>query len=131
MANATGTFEITSGSEDAYHETDRGVRLTRAKGTQRFTGEIEGDGSVEWLMCYLPDGSATFVGLQRIDGSVGGHTGSFILQAAGTHDGTQSKASWSVVAGSGMGELAGITGEGSFHAPGGPEATYNLEYQRS
>ena len=131
MSNATGTFEITSGSEDAYEETQDGAKLTRASGTQRFTGDIQGDGSVEWLMCYLPDTSATFVGLQRIDGSVGGHSGSFVMQAIGIHDGKQSKATWSVVTGSGTGALAGISGEGSFHAPGGPQATYNLEYRLS
>jgi hypothetical protein len=128
MANATGTFEITSGSEDAFHEAENGVKLTRASGTQRFTGGIEGDGSVEWLMCYLPDRSATFVGLQWIEGTVDGRKGTFVIQAAGVHDGKQSKASWSIVAGSGIGELAGIRGEGSFHAPGGPEVSYSLEY---
>lgn len=131
MSNATGTFEITSGSEDPYEETQDGVKLTRASGTQRFTGDIEGDGSVEWLMCYLPDRSATFVGLQRIDGSVDGHSGSFVMQAVGMHDGKQSKATWSVVTGSGTGELASISGEGSFHAPGGPQVTYDLEYRLS
>jgi hypothetical protein len=129
MENATGTFEISFGNEDSYEEAENGLKLTRASGTQRFTGEIVGDGSVEWLMCYLPDASATFVGMQRIDGSVGGHAGTFVMQAVGGHDGKQSKASWSVVAGSGTGELTGIRGEGSFHAPGGPQATYNLEYR--
>jgi hypothetical protein len=129
MSNAIGTFEITSMGEDTYHETEGGVKLTRARGAQRLTGDIEGHGSVEWLMCYLPDGSASFVGLQQIEGSVGGHTGSFVLEAIGMHDGKQSKATWSVVASSGTGELAPISGEGSFHAPSGPQATYNLEYR--
>jgi len=80
-------------------------------------------------MCYLPDGSATFTGLQRIEGSIDGHPGSFVIQASGIHDGKQSKASWSIVAGSGTGELAGIRGEGSFHAPGGPQVSYTLEYR--
>ena len=128
MPNASGTFEIASGSEDAYHEIEDGVKLTHASGTQRFSGDIDGDGSVEWLMCYLPDTSATFVGLQRIEGSVGGHAGTFVMQAVGVHNGKQSTARWSVVAGSGTGELAGIRGEGSFHAPSGPKASYDLEY---
>jgi hypothetical protein len=128
MPNASGTFEIASGSEDAYHEIKDGVKLTHASGTQRFSGDIDGDGSVEWLMCYLPDTSATFVGLQRIEGSVGGHAGTFVMQAVGVHDGKQSTARWSVVAGSGTGELAGIRGGGSFQAPSGPKATYDLEY---
>jgi Protein of unknown function (DUF3224) len=129
MPNATGTFEITSMGDDAYHEDEGGAKLTRATGTQRFSGDIEGDGSVEWLMCYLPDGSATFTGLQRIEGSIDGHPGSVVIQSSGIHDGKQSKASWSIVAGSGTGELAGIRGEGSFHAPAGPQASYALEYR--
>lgn len=131
MSIASGTFEITSGSEDAYHEAEAGVKLTRASGTQRFSGDIEGEGSVEWLMCYLPDRSATFVGLQQVEGSIDGHAGSFVMEAVGVHDGKQSKATWTVVVGSGTGDLAGISGEGSFHAPGGPQATYNLEYRLS
>ena len=75
MPNASGTFEVTPGIEEALHEIDDGPKLTHATGTQRFTGDLQADGAVDWLMCYLQDGSATFVGLQRIDGSVGGRTG--------------------------------------------------------
>lgn len=66
MANATGKFDITSMGEDTYQEFQGGGKLTRANGTQRFTGDIEGEGSVEWLMCYLPNRTARFVGLQRV-----------------------------------------------------------------
>lgn len=127
MANATGTFEVSPGSEDAIHEPNGGPKLTHASGTQRFAGAMEGEGSVDWLMCYLPDRSATFVGLQRVDGTVDGRSGTFVMEAAGTHDGSQSTATWNIVAGSGTGDLAGIRGEGSFHAPG-RTATYSLEY---
>ncbi len=129
MTDAGGTFQITSMDEDAYHETEGGPRLTRARGQQRFGGDIDGDGSVEWLMCYLPDGGAGFVGLQRIEGSLGGRAGSFVMRSVGEHDGVRSTGSWTVVPGSGTGELAGITGQGGFEAPGGPEATYRLEYR--
>jgi len=43
MPNATGTFEITSGGEDEYHQDDGGAKLTRATGTQRLSGDVEGD----------------------------------------------------------------------------------------
>jgi Protein of unknown function (DUF3224) len=129
MTSATGTFEITGGSEDAYREVEGGVRLTRAKGTQRFTGDIEGEGSVEWLMCYSPDGTARFLGLQEIIGSIGGRAGSFVIEATGDHDGKRSKGTWSVIQGSGTGALAGISGEGGFEAAGGPNASYSLEYR--
>ena len=128
MSSAAGAFQITSMEEHPYHQTEDGVKLTRASGTQRFSGEVVGDGTVEWLMCYLPGGSAAFVGLQRIQGRLGARSGAFVMEANGTHDGEASKATWSIVEGSGTGELQGIRGEGSFDAPGGPEATYTLSY---
>ena len=129
MPNASGTFEVTPGIEEALHEIDDGPKLTHATGTQRFTGDLQADGAVDWLMCYLPDRSATFVGLQRIDGSLGGRTGTFVMTSVGRHDGTGSTASWTIVAGSGTDELSGISGEGSFHAAGGRTVSYVLEYR--
>jgi hypothetical protein len=129
MATATGKFEITSMGEDTYQELDGAAKLTHANGTQRFSGDIEGEGSVEWLMCYLPDKGASFVGLQRIEGTVGGRTGSFVMSAIGAFDGRQSKGTWTVIEGSGTGELSALRGRGGFEAPSGPEATYNLDYE--
>jgi len=129
MATASGTFKIGSFHEDAYHEAEGEPKLTRAGGEQAFSGDIEGKGLVEWLMCYSADGSARFVGLQRIEGSIGARKGSFVVESTGDHDGEQSKGDWTVVDGSGTGDLLGIRGRGSFHAPGGPEATYQLEYE--
>jgi Protein of unknown function (DUF3224) len=128
MPSATGTFEITELHEDPYHERDGEPRLTRAGGTQRFSGDIEGDGVVEWLSCYLPDG-ARLLGLQRIEGSVGGRSGAFVIEATSDHNGAQSRGSWRIVDGSGTGELAGIAGRGSFDAPGGRSVTYRLDYE--
>ena len=109
MPTATGTFEVTPGSETPYHEADGAPRLTHANGTQRFSGGIEGDGVIEWLMCYLPTGTARYVGLQQIDGSIGGRRGTFVIEAVGVHDGKSSEARWRVIEGSGTGELAGMT----------------------
>src|SRR5262245_42479342 len=39
MPTATGTFEITGMHEDPWHQEEGGPRLTRAGGTQRFSGE--------------------------------------------------------------------------------------------
>ena len=129
MATVTGTFEVTSMNEDVYQALEGDAKLTRANGTQRFTGDIEGEGSVEWLMCYLADGTARFVGMQRIVGSIGERSGSFVLDASGEHDGTQSKGTWKIIAGSGTEGLSGIRGEGSFHAPGGSEASYSIAFE--
>jgi len=127
MATATGTFEVTGGMDDAYEELDGGIKLTNASGTQTFSGDIEAEGAVHWLMLYRPDKSAKFVGLQRISGSVGGRRGTFVLAAEGDHEGGSS-IRLTVVPGSGSGDLVGIEGAGTMVTPGGPKGTYELEY---
>jgi hypothetical protein len=128
MTKATGTFEVTSGGEEPYEELDGGIKLTHASGTQMFSGDIAGDGAIHWLMLYRTDKTAQFVGLQRITGSVGGRRGTFVLAADGEHDGTSSRVVWTVVPGTGSGELVGIRGTGTLVTPGGRHGLYELEY---
>src|ERR1700687_2076829 len=70
-AKAAGTFEVTAWDERPYLELADGRKLTRARVTQRFSGDIQGEGSVEWLMFYRQDGAATFVGMQHVVGKSG------------------------------------------------------------
>jgi Protein of unknown function (DUF3224) len=125
---ATGKFKLESWDEDTYAEIDGGGKLTRASVKQAFSGAIDGDGSVEWLMCYRPDETAVFVGLQLVSGRLGERSGDFVLQTIGTFDGGVAKGDWSVVPGSGTGDLQGLRGSGGFSAPHGPEAEVTLEY---
>ena len=104
MPTVSGTSELLSGGEDVYRETPGGPRLTHAKGTQRYGGGIEGDGYVDWLVCYRPDRTARY-------------------------DGKASTGTWEVIAGTGTGDLAGMTGRGGFEAPGGPKVEYHLDYE--
>lgn len=129
MPMATGSFRITSFNEDTYEDRGDGAKLTHAWGGQAFSGDIEGDGQVHWLMSYRSDGSARYVGLQRMKGEIGGRRGSFIIEATGDFDVAASRGTWSVVRGSGAEGLEDITGTGTFEAPGGPEATYELDYE--
>jgi hypothetical protein len=128
MTKVRGSFEVTGGTEDAYDERGDGIRLTHASGSQTFSGGISGIGDVHWLMLYRADKTAHFVGLQRISGSVEGRAGSFVASAEGDHDGAGSVVSFSIVPGSGMGELSGIVGDGRLDAEGGANGTYELDY---
>jgi hypothetical protein len=124
----TGTFKYTSWDENAYEELSNGRRLTRASVAQALSGDIEGEGSAEWLMCYRPDKTATFVGLQRLTGRVGEREGSFVVESHGSYDGELARGRWTIVPGSGTDELSDIQGEGTWQAPHGPEATFELDY---
>ena len=129
MTTATGTFEVQPGTEDAIAEPGDGLRVTHATGTQRFSGGIVGEGAIDWLMCYLPTKSARYVGLQRITGTIDGRRGSVVLEAVGDHDGTGSASTWTVIDGTGTGELQGIRGTGGFEAKGGKTVSYRLDYE--
>jgi hypothetical protein len=128
MPRATGTFEITGMHEDPWGRDGDEPRLTRAGGTQRFSGDLEGDGVVEWLACYL-GGRARLVGLQYIAGTVGERNGAFVLEATSDHDGNQSSGTWRILDGTGSGELTRISGSGSFEAGGGRTVRYQLDYE--
>jgi hypothetical protein len=126
---AEGQFKIADWAEDTYTEMDGDRKLSQAVVAQDFTGDIEGSGSVRWQMCYRPDGTADWVGMQHVAGSIGDRSGSFVLQTAGTFDGSKAAGEWTVVAGSGTGALENLAGSGRMEAPLGSAATYVLDYE--
>lgn len=126
--SASATFTLDGWDEQPYAELEDGRKLTRASVKQTFAGDIVGEGTVEWLMAYRPDGTADFVGLQHIVGRLGGKSGSFVLSTSGTFDGQAAAGPWTVVADVSTGELAGLTGSGSMSAPTGGEPTVTLDY---
>jgi hypothetical protein len=126
--SANARFAIKSWDEKPYSEGQDLPRLTRATVTKTFTGDIEGEGQVEYLMMYRSDGSATFVGLERVVGRIGGKTGTFVLQRIGVFESGQAKESYSVVPGSATGELRGLQGDGSTAIGHGTEHPFALSY---
>ena len=122
---ATASFKIENWDERKIDGTES---LAQASVKQSISGDIDGEGSVEWLMCYRPDETADFVGLQQVDGKLGDRSGSFVLRTSGTFDGQVAKGELVVVSGSGTGELDGIDGRGEFNAPLGSEAYVSLDY---
>jgi uncharacterized protein DUF3224 len=129
VTTAKGSFELASWEEETWEEEDDGSKLTRAVVTQTFRGDLEGDGAVQWLMSYRPDGTASFVGLQRVRGVVGDRKGRFVLETSGSFDGTAATWTGTVVPGSGTGELGGLTGTATFAAPHGPTADFEFDYE--
>jgi hypothetical protein len=125
---ATGAYQVTGWQENAYQEPRGAAKLTRASVQNTFSGDIEGTGSAEYLMAYPSDTSATFVGLQRVEGSVRGRKGTFVLQASGSYADNIARAEWSVVPDSGTGELAGLKGKGSYGSKADGSAEYELNF---
>ena len=126
--SANARFAIKSWDEKPCSEGQNQPRLTRASVMKTFTGDLEGEGQVEYVMMYRSDGSATFVGLERIVGRIGGKTGSFVLQRIGVFENGQAQESYSVIPGSATGELQGLRGDGSSTVGHGMEHPFALHY---
>ena len=129
MSTANARFAIKSWDEKPYSEGDGLPKMTRASVTKTFTGDIEGEGQVEYVMMYRADGSAAFVGLERITGSIAGRSGSFVLQRTGLFEEGQAKESYLVVPGSATGQLRGLRGDGRSSVGHGMEHPFTLEYE--
>ncbi len=128
---ANSRFTIKSWDEKPYSEGQDLPKLTRATVTKTFSGDIAGEGHVEYLMMYRSDGSATFVGLERVVGRVAGKAGSFVLQRTGVFESGAAKESYFVIPGSGTGELRGLRGEGTSAVGHGTEHPLTLNYELS
>lgn len=126
--SASAMFAIKGWDEKPYREAAELPKLTRASVTKTLRGDLEGESQVEYLMMYRADGTASFVGLERVVGRLGGRSGSFVLQRTGSFDGSLAKESYSVVPGSGTAELAGLRGAGSSSAGHAKENAMTLEY---
>ena len=129
--SANARFAIKSWDETPYSEGQGQPKLTRASVTKTYTGDIDGEGQVEYLMMYRRDGSATFVGLERVVGRIAGKTGTFVLQRTGVFEGGQAKESYSVIPGSATGDLQDLVGDGSSAVGHGMEHPFTLSYEWS
>jgi hypothetical protein len=111
MAETLSTrFKIDSWDEKPYREIGDGRKFTRAEvALSGSDGGFE-SATFDGLMFYRADGTSSYVTLMHITATLGGRAGSFVLQGHGSFDGTTARGESSVVAGSGTGELVGITG---------------------
>jgi Protein of unknown function (DUF3224) len=103
--------EITKWDEQPYAELPSGEKFARASVVTNGDEGFVGEASSEMLLWYRPDGTSVYVGFQRFAGTLDGRDGAFTVQLTGAYDGTTASGTGSVLAGSGTGDLAGITGE--------------------
>lgn len=120
--SATGSIESKLWEERPFAESEGAPKLARANGADLYHGDIEAEGTFEYLMLYREDGRTPFIGMTRVVGRLGDRQGSFVLQGSGIHENGGVRATLSVVAGSGTGELQGLRGEGTL--------VWNQEEQR-
>lgn len=130
MQTAQGVFEYTRWDESSYSEPDGGPKLTEARVSNDFQGDIVGSSDLVYVMSYLTEESGTFVGYEQITGRLSDRDGTFVLRHDGTFAAGTVRASLNVVAGTGTGALAGLAGEGEYVATHGQkQSPYTLRWR--
>jgi len=82
--HATGTIEVIGWAPKAYDELDGAATLVGIEVIELFHGDIEGEGRARLLQALRSDGSATFVGHERVSATVAARSGTFVFQDEGT-----------------------------------------------
>jgi hypothetical protein len=126
--HAIGRTDVKTYSPTSFDEIADGPSLLEIQVTETFSGDIQGDGTVRVIQAARKDGTASFVGIERVRGSIAGQSGSFLLQLTGTVVGKEMKSEGFVVPGSGIGELKGLRGQGGFKAQLGKHGSIWLDY---
>jgi hypothetical protein len=110
MKRASGSFEV-SVQPLANEEVSANPMLGRFLLTKKFSGDLEASARGHMLSAGTAiQGSAGYVAIDQVTGSLGGRKGSFVLQHSGSMKRGAPSLSVLVVPDSGTGELAGITG---------------------
>lgn len=108
--NIKGTFEVKMAAEPPYEVVD-GVSLARMTFDKRFFGPLDATSKVHMLGARTPvEGSAGYVAIERVTGTLAGKQGTFVLQHSGIMTRGARTLSVTVVPDSGTGELKGLTG---------------------
>jgi hypothetical protein len=128
--HATSTFAVKSWDEPTLSEVEGHLKITRATVAFAYSGDIEGEGAMHYLMLYRDDGSASVIGMERITARLGGRVGSFVLKHRGGYANGMSSTDFEVVDGSASGELTGLRGRGNAVArqDGSTEFTFDYEF---
>jgi len=110
-AHATGTFEVKVTPQPSEDKTDDAT-LGRMTIEKQIHGDIEAISKGQMLTAGTPvKGSAGYVAIERVSGTLHGRTGTFILQHTGTMNRGALQLSITVVPDSGTGQLTGLTGK--------------------
>jgi hypothetical protein len=106
---ASGTFEVKVAPQTPDPSED--AAIGRMSIDKQFHGDLEGTSKGQMLAHRTAvDGSAGYVAMERVTGTLHGRAGAFVLQHSGTMARGAFQLAVTVVPDSGTGELAGLSG---------------------
>ena|ERR1039458_3275139 len=123
--HASGTFEVKLTPQPVDGEASAVGRMSIDK---QFQGNLEAASYGQMLTAVTGvKGSAGYVAIEQVTGSLHGRSGAFVLQHSGTMTRGAPQLTVSVVPDSGTGELLGLTGTMTITIADGKHS-YDFEY---
>jgi hypothetical protein len=111
MIHASGSFEVKLTPQKPDNKEAESANLCRMSIDKKFSGDLEATSQGEMLSAITEvQGSAGYVAMERISGTLHGRKGTFVLQHNGTMTRGVPELSVTVVPDSGTGDLAGLAG---------------------
>lgn len=127
-ATATGTFSVTMTPADP-PQTTAGALTGRFLLDKHYQGPLQAHGLGEMMSAGTAvKGSAGYVAIERVSGTLDGRSGSFVLQHSGSMHRGEASLHISIVADSGTEDLAGLSGSLEIRIDAGVHH-YTLSYQ--
>ena len=127
-ARATGPFDVKVTPQPADDYAD-GTTLGRLTLDKSFHGDLEATSRGQMLTGMSSvKGSAGYVAIERVTGTLAGKHGSFILQHTGTMDRGTPQLVITVVPDSGTDDLVGLRGTMTIDVAAGGAHSYVLDY---
>ena len=122
---ASGSFEVqvTPQAQDQAE----GSTLGRMSLDKQFHGDLVGTGKGEMLTASTETGSAVYVAIERVTGTLHGRSGAFVLLHNGAMMRDSQQLTITVVPDSGTGQLAGLAGNLAITIADGKHF-YSFEY---
>ena len=111
MPIISGSFEVKLSPQKPDSAQAEKAKLGRMSIAKQFHGALEANSSGEMLSVMTEvKGSAGYVAMERVSGTLDGRSGAFVLQHSGTMTRGAQQLSLTVVPDSGTDQLAGLAG---------------------
>jgi len=127
MKRASGTFEVRIEPQPG-EDSGAGAKLARMLLRKTYSGDLEGEAEGQMLTAVTEtQGSAGYVAIERVTGTLDGRKGAFVLQHSGTMNRGAQELTITVVPDSATGGLNGLSGKLSIRIADGKHY-YEFEY---
>jgi uncharacterized protein DUF3224 len=127
--HATGSFAVKMSPQKPDNPVAEAAKFSRMAGEKEFHGDLEGSSKLE-MLASSPDakGSGVYVALERVNGTLKGRSGSFVLHHTGIMTRGVPQLSIEVAPDSGTDQLTGITGKMTINIAADGKHSYEFEY---